>query len=138
MDRHNSEGYPDPTAYDALTEVAREEKRNRKPSLRKRVYICSPYRGDTETAIAENVRLAICYCQMAVRKGCLPFAPHIYLTQFLDDTKPDERKLGLSLGLEMLRGCQEVWVCGGTVSADMRNEIAEAKRFGITITTIEN
>jgi hypothetical protein len=138
MDRYNSEGYPVPTAYNALTAVAREERRNRKPSPRKRVYICSPYRGETEAAIAENVRLAIRYCQMAVRKGCLPFAPHIYLTRFLDDAKPDERKLGLSLGLEILRDCQEVWVCGGTVSAGMKNEIAEAKRLGITITTIEN
>ena len=45
VSRYNSEGYYDPTAYEALTKIAQEEKTARYRPL---VYICSPYSGDTE------------------------------------------------------------------------------------------
>ena len=45
VSRYNSEGYYDPTAYEALTKVTQEEKAARYRPL---VYICSPYSGDTE------------------------------------------------------------------------------------------
>jgi len=136
MDRRNGEGYTDPTAYDALKAVEREGKaQDRKHD---RVYICSPYRGRTENEIAGNVRDAIRYSQQAAKQGYLPICPHIYLTQFLNDGKPDERKLGLAMGLELLRDCRELWVCGERVSEGMKNEIAEAKRLGITVKHFES
>ena len=45
VSKYNSEGYYDPTAYEALTKIAQEEKAARYRPL---VYICSPYSGDTE------------------------------------------------------------------------------------------
>ena len=45
VSRYNSEGYYDPTAYEALTKIVQEEKAARYRPL---VYICSPYSGDTE------------------------------------------------------------------------------------------
>ena len=48
VSRYNSEGYYDPTAYEALTKVTQEEKAVR---YRPRVYICSPYSGDTLSLI---------------------------------------------------------------------------------------
>ena len=45
VSKYNSEGYYDPTAYEALTKIVQEEKAARYRPL---VYICSPYSGDTE------------------------------------------------------------------------------------------
>ena len=45
VSKYNSEGYYDPTAYEALTKAIQEEKTARYRPL---VYICSPYSGDME------------------------------------------------------------------------------------------
>ena len=47
----------------------------------KKVYICSPCRGDYEN----NIQRAKEYSRAAVEKGVIPVTPHIYLTQFMDD-----------------------------------------------------
>lgn len=140
MNKYNSEGYPDPTAYEALTNIAKAEKRGGQaaPAIRKKVYICSPYRGNNETEVTENISRAIKYCKLAVKGGVLPVAPHIYLTRFLNDNESADRKLGLTLGLGMLRDCSEVWVFGERISEGMKTEIAEAKRLGINIKYIES
>ena len=59
----------------------------------KKVYICSPCRGDYEN----NIQRAKEFSRAAVERGCIPITPHIYLTQFMDDTVPAERELGLSI-----------------------------------------
>jgi len=60
MDRHNHEGYPDPTAYEALSNVEREEKATKAcPPL---VYIASPFAGDPE----RNSERARGYCRFAI------------------------------------------------------------------------
>ena len=46
----------------------------------KKVYICSPCRGDYEN----NIQRAKEYSRAAVEKGVIPVTPHIYLTQFMD------------------------------------------------------
>ena len=92
------------------------------------VFICSPYRGDTITN-AENARA---YCSFAVSQGCIPFAPHLLFTQFLDDTLMDERMMGLYMGAEMLRLCDELWYFGEP-SEGMAAEIELARRIGIPV-----
>ena len=75
----------------------------------KLVYIASPLRGqhpsgkDYET----NIRLAAEYCEKACSLGVLAFAPHLYFTQFYNDTIPEEREKGLEMGLAMLEKCEE-------------------------------
>jgi len=95
----------------------------------KLVYICSPLRGDTE----RNIAKAVGYCRFAATQGVVPLAPHIIFTQFLDDEISEERELGLQMGLELLKYCQELWVFGDRVSDGMSGEIEVAKRNGITI-----
>lgn len=61
----------------------------------KRVIIESPYAGD----VKKNLK----YLGRAV-KDCLirgesPYASHAFFTQFLDDTIPEERELGIAAGL---------------------------------------
>ena len=45
IDKYNSEGYYDPTSYEAMTNVAKADKQS---AFRPLVYICSPFSGDTE------------------------------------------------------------------------------------------
>ena len=71
----------------------------------KKVYICSPCRGDYEN----NIQRAKEFSRAAVERGCIPITPHIYLTQFMDDTVPAERELGLSIGRELVLMCDELW-----------------------------
>lgn len=91
-----------------------------------KVYICSPYRGDTK----KNAAAAIEYCRYAIDKGVIPIAPHIYLTQFLNDDIPEQRELGLQIGLEALADCSEVWVFGDYISEGMKQEIVTALEAG--------
>ena len=74
----------------------------------KKVYICSPCRGDYEN----NIQRAKEFSRAAVEHGCIPITPHIYLTQFMDDTVPAERELGLSIGRELVLMCDELWAFG--------------------------
>ena len=94
----------------------------------KLVYICSPLRGD----IQSNIKKANTYCAYAAEKGVIPLAPHTIFTQYLDDTKPQQRQKGLEMGMELLKRCDELWVCGDVLSNGMKQEIEYAKGHGIT------
>ena len=95
----------------------------------KLVYICSPYAGDVEN----NVRFAKTVCRYAMKQGCAPVAVHLLYPQILNDAVPSERKAGIRMGLRVLVSCEELWVCGGTVSHGMSCEIAKAARLGIPV-----
>ena len=95
----------------------------------KLTYICSPCRGDYE----KNIIKAQEYCREAMNDGLLPLAPHVYFTQFVDDSNPEERKLGLRCGLQLLRYCQLIRVYGCEVSAGMYDEIQLAGVLDIEI-----
>lgn len=120
--KYNSEGYYDPTTYEALSSIEKEERSLR--TFRPIVYICSPYAGDVET----NVQKARRYCRFAVDKGYIPIAPHLLFTQFLNDDSPKERQLGIFFGNAVMSKCSEVWVFGEHISNGMEAEIKRAKR----------
>ena len=122
--KRNSEGYFDPTAYEALVKIEREEKRTR--TYRPLVYVCSPLSGD----IAANQKNARRYCRFAVDSGCIPLAPHLYFPQFMDDGNGAERDLALSMDIVLLSKCSELWVFGQRISQGMSIEIEKAKRKG--------
>lgn len=119
INKYNSEGYYDPTAYEALTAVEKGAK-----VFRPLVYICSPYSGDVEG----NIKSARRYSRFAVEMGYIPFTPHLLYPQFLDDDNPAERSLGLFFGNILMSKCAEVWVFGGYVSPGMSAEIDRAKK----------
>jgi hypothetical protein len=126
-DKFNAEGYPDPTAYEALTTVEQEEKTTK--AFRPLVYICSPYSGD----IGNNIKSAKRYSRFAVDMGYIPITPHLLYPQFLDDDNPAERSLGLFFGNVLMSKCAEVWVFGSYISPGMNAEIERAKRKKYTI-----
>lgn len=127
INKYNAERYPDPTAYEALTNVWKE--RQGAKAYRPIVYICSPYAGDVDA----HVNAAKRYCRFAVDAGYLPIAPHLLYPQFMDDRDERERKLGLRFGDVLMDRCAEVWVFGADISAGMQLEINRAKRKGYTL-----
>lgn len=131
ISRYNSEGYYDPTTYEALSAVGKLEKEAMaaKRAYRPLVYICSPFSGDTDG----NTRKARRYCRFAVRNGCIPLAPHLLFPQFMDDTKPTERNLALFMDIVLLGKCDQLWVFGKEISAGMAAEIGKAEKKNMTI-----
>ena len=95
----------------------------------KLIFICSPFKGDTEN----NVLKARRYCRFAMAQEHVPFAPHLLFPQFLDDTDPKEREQGISLGLTVLGYCHELWAFGAEVSHGMATEIAWAEKLNIPV-----
>lgn len=128
MDKYNSEGYPDPTAAEALENITKEEKARVNQS-RLLIYVCSPFAGDIEY----NIRRARGYCRFVVSKGDIPFAPHLFFPQFMDDDDREQRELGLSFGLVLLSKCSAMWVFGNKVTDGMAREIKKVKKRGIPI-----
>lgn len=121
MDKYNAEGYYDPTAYEALSRIEREE---RKANYRPLVYICSPYSGNVDFNVT-NARL---YCKYAVDNKCIPLAPHLLFPQFMNDEEPIDRELAMFMNMVLLSKCEELWVFGNTISQGMGQEIAKAEK----------
>jgi len=132
--RFNEEGYPDPTSYEAFTNIEAERRAAQSPpsavkGFRPIVFICSPYADDP----LNNELRALRYCQFAVKCGCIPIAPHIYFTRFLDDHCPADRELGLFMGQVLLTKCAELWTFGNRITSGMEREIAKARERAMPI-----
>jgi hypothetical protein len=92
------------------------------------VFVCSPLRGDYDY----NIKKAAKFCRwLALHRGVIPFAPHLYFTRFLDDTVVKERNIGISIGLDVMLCCCKVMVLteNDVISEGMRREIAFAEKM---------
>ena len=107
----NGEGYPDPTASAAITNVMKEN-----PF----VYICMRARN---------------YCKFAVARGKIPLAPHLYFPQFMSETA--EREAAMRMNFELLKLCGELWVFGENITEGMAAEIARSKKVRYFTTKCE-
>ena len=121
VDLYNREKYLDPTAHAALT--------NLENSKKKMVYICSPFAGDVDG----NILSARRYGRFAVSEKAIPIIPHLMYPQFLEEDDPDETKLGMQMGLELLSQCQELWAFGNQLSTGIAVEVKQAKQWKIPI-----
>ena len=54
--------------------------------MKKKIFICSPYRGRVE----ENKKNAVSYARITAMSGDAPIVPHLYFPSFLDDNIPNE------------------------------------------------
>lgn len=132
ISKYNSEGYHDPTTYEALKTVEKEERAAKRAAnlyksdeFRPLVYICSPYRGDTE----KNAEKARKYSRFAIESNAIPMTPHLLYPQFMDDSNPEERYLAThTINYVLVGKCQEMWVFGDYISEGMACEIALAER----------
>lgn len=126
-DKYNAEAYSDPTPFAALGAIEVEIAQAR--AFRPVAYICSPYAGEVKTNVANARR----YSRFAVAEGYIPLAPHLLFPQFLNDSHPVERELGVHFGNVLMGICRELWVFGNVVSEGMDAEIRRAKRKGLRI-----
>ena len=99
----------------------------------KKVYVISRYRAEFPERVGFNKEVARHFCRQIAGEGDMPVAPHLFYTQFLDDSDPIERDAGLEYGLVDLRTCDEylVVVIDGVISEGMAGELSEAGRLGI-------
>lgn len=100
----------------------------------KRAYICSPYRAKDGAELDRNIEYAQALTKQALNAGLAPITPHLYMTQCLDDKKPQERAQGMAAGMALLKTCD--FVIAGVkygVSEGMSREIQTADRLGIEV-----
>ena len=116
-ERFNSEGYLDPTYYEAMKNVEKD-------AFKPMVYICSPYAGD----IARNVDKARKYSRFAYEQKTIPMTPHLLYSQFMRDDNPQERNDARHFNYVLLGKCRELWVFGDIISKGMEHEIGIAKK----------
>ena len=126
--RCNGEGYYDPTTYEALSNIRKEEKAAKR-AYRPLVYICSPFAGDME----RNTEKARHYCRFAVRSACILLAPHLLFPQFMDDAVAAERSLAMFMNMVLLGRCEQIWVFGSRISAGMAAEIEKAEKRNMPV-----
>ena len=106
---------------------------------KKLIYICSPCRGN-DGNYEHNITMAQEYCQvvMMTLPDYIPIAPHVYFTQFLDDTVESQRQMGMDAGIELLSRCDAMLVFYmQNPSAGMRRELKYAEENDIPILDAE-
>jgi hypothetical protein len=96
----------------------------------KLVVIESPYAGDVEANMA-YARECVLDC---LRRNEAPYASHLFYTQVLDDTKPEERARGMEAGFRWGEKADLVAVYTDRgVSRGMEEGIRQAKLRGTPI-----
>ena len=96
------------------------------------VIIESPYTGDF---VRNNTYLHDCVTDCFSR-GETPFASHGFYTRYLDENKPEDRKLGIESGyVIMKRADKVVFYCDYGMSSGMVKAKAFATENGVSFET---
>ena len=98
------------------------------------VYICSPYRAADEETLQRNIDYARELTREILLQGEAAVTPHLYMTQCLNEDKPQERAAGMAAGLALLKKCD--FVIAGVkygISEGMSREIQTADVLGIEV-----
>lgn len=96
----------------------------------RRVFLASPYRGDTK----RNVAYARACAYDCVQRGETPLVPHLSFTQFLDDGIEADRTAGMEAGKVWLLACDALVVYMDLgISSGMHAEAMFAKVNGIDV-----
>jgi hypothetical protein len=113
----------------SLSSAAHRIHRRASADHMKRVILESPYAGDVE----RNVAYARAALRDSLRRGEAPIASHLLYTQpgVLDDSVPEERRLGIDAGLEWGEVAEATVVYEDLgISPGMEQGIARAEREG--------
>lgn len=94
------------------------------------LYVCSPYRGE----IRRNKEYARELTKAAINSGFAPVTVHLYLTEVLDDNKPEERSRGMAAGQDILKQCSYILLGEKYgISEGMKEEIMLAALKGLAM-----
>ncbi len=112
----------------------------------KLVYVCSSLASDYDqnnkdnidfqTHIRMNMQKAIGYAKQVVANGDIPVLLHDKACFLADDSKPEERKMILNAGRELVKRSDALCVFGKPIGG-MIEEITIAKENGIPVITPE-
>ena len=94
---------------------------------KKLIYVCSPFSREDNKNIADARR----YCKYVLDHGAVPFAPHLYFPQLLDESNEEELKTGIGARLVILAECDELWAFGDRLTEDMRLELELADKLSM-------
>jgi hypothetical protein len=99
-----------------------------KPKL---VYIAHKMGDD----IPGNTREVLEICSEVLSPESYPFAPYLVAFQYLDDSKPDQRQMGMDMNTYFFENgiIDEVLLCGPYISGGMVAEIRLAVANGISV-----
>ena len=93
-----------------------------------------PIQGERRAELDRNIDYAQQLTRQALEAGLAPITPHLYMTQCMDDKKPEERARGMAAGLALLKGCD--FVIAGVkygITEGMDREIHTANMLGIAV-----
>lgn len=94
------------------------------------VYIAAPYSGDVQANVDYAKKAAL----YAIKSGATPIVPHLLYPAILDDNVPGERELGISLDLNLLAVCDQLWLfVHNGVTPGMQVELDYAIDHGIQV-----
>jgi len=98
---------------------------------KKTVYIAHPLSGNLEGNAAEVRKI----CREVHTETTIPVATYLVTLQYLDDTKEEERNLGIDADLETFRRryIDELWLYGNHISTGMKQEVKLALSLGIPV-----
>ena len=98
---------------------------------KKTIYIAHPIGGD----VSNNIKKVLKICSEIHNETTIPVVPYLVCLQYLSDTDPASRSLGISADLETFhRGyIDEVWIYGDHISAGMKKEIELALSLNIPV-----
>lgn len=122
INKRNAEGYNDPTAHEALTNVCRSEM-GIDSVYSTWVYVCSPY--DTKNT-NEFIRF------IANQKG-IPIIAGLMYCEFLKNGIKKEQAMVTNFKTHLIEKCSDLWVFGGAVDEEMAREIRIAKKRKMNI-----
>lgn len=115
----------EPWQYAGLCEHGKHH--NQSPRTAKRIFIISPFHGETLEEQNFNVDFTREIARTIYLFGDLPVAPHLYFPIFMHD-EGHERAWGIEAGHMLMDSCDEAWiyVIDGKVSEGMREDLEYA------------
>lgn len=102
--------------------------------MKKRYYVCSPCRANTNRELKENMRRAqeyTAYVEGTYKVSA--YAPHAYMPNLLNDSIIMDRSLAMDFCLRLLATCDAICVFGDTITEGMEKEIEYASMLCLPV-----
>lgn len=85
----------------------------------------------------EARKRALKYSRKVFEAGYSPICPLLFMDDIVDDSIPTEHRDKKDFGEELLRRSRILVVCGGRTDAQMKSDIALARRMRMAATTLQ-